>query len=117
MTVATAPFPKVSKAEITIPDRHATLDLKGKAAHGKIRLHGTGTLDTGEPFRIILRGYYAPVYDEQGDFVLAFTATKIRFTENGVKIPLIQSGIVHVESVDPSTGDFEEFIEEFDVVK
>ena len=36
-----------SEAEITVPDRHATLELKGKAVHGKIKLYGTGTLDSG----------------------------------------------------------------------
>ncbi len=102
-----------SEAEITVGDRHATLELKGKAVHGKIKLHGTGTLDSDESFRIILRGHYAPVYNEQGEFVLAFTAAKIQLMENGVHIPLIQSGIVHVEAVDPSTDDYHKFLEEF----
>lgn len=104
-----------SEAEITVADKHAKLDLKGKAAHGKLRLHGTGTLDSGEPFRIFLRGHFAPVYDQPGDFVVAFTAAKIRLMETGVKIPLIQDGIVHVESVDPTTDDYEKFLKEFDV--
>lgn len=103
-----------SEAEITVADKHAKLDLKGKAAHGKLRLHGTGTLDSGEPFRIFLRGHFAPVYDQPGDFVVAFTAAKIRLMETGVKIPLIQDGIVHVESVDPTTDDYEKFLKEFD---
>ncbi len=102
-----------SEAEITVGDRHATLELKGKAVHGKIKLHGTGTLDSGESFRIILRGHYAPVYGEQGEFVLAFNTAKIQLMENGVRIPLIQSGIVYVEAVDPSTNDYHKFLEEF----
>jgi hypothetical protein len=106
-----------SEAEITVGDRHATLDLKGKAAHGKLRLHGTGTLDNGEPFRIFLAGHFAPVYGHPGDFVVAFTAAKIHNMETGVKIPLIQDGIVHVESVDPTTDDYEEFLQEFDVTE
>ncbi len=104
-----------SEAEITVGDRHATLELKGKAVHGKIKLHGTGTLDSGESFRIILRGHYAPVYNEQGAFVLAFNTAKIQLMENGVRIPLIQSGIVHVEAVDPSTDDYNKFLEEFTI--
>ena len=102
-----------SEAEITVGDRHATLELKGKAVHGKIKLHGTGTLDSGESFRIILRGHYAPINDEQGAFVMAFNTAKIQFLENGLRMPLIQSGIVHVEAVDPSTNDYYKFLEEF----
>ena len=104
-----------AEAEITVADKHAKLDLKGKAAHGKLRLHGTGTLDSGEQFRIFLRGHFAPVYDQPGDFVVAFTAAKIRLMETGVKIPLIQDGIVHVESVDPTTDDYQKFLKGFDV--
>ena len=102
-----------SEAEITVPDRHATLELKGKAVNGKIKLYGTGTLDSGESFRIILRGHYAPVNDEQGAFVMAFSTAKIQFMENGLRMPLIQSGIVYVEAVDPSTDDYYKFLEEF----
>ncbi|MGY5147495.1 MAG: hypothetical protein ACW9W4_05815 [Candidatus Nitrosopumilus sp. bin_7KS] len=104
-----------SDAEITAADRHATLELKGKAINGKIKLHGTGTLDSGESFRIILRGHYTPVYDEQGTFVMAFTAAKIHSAENGIHMPLIQSGLVNVEAVNPSTDDYEKFVDEFTV--
>ena len=102
-------------AEIGVDERHATLDLTGKAVHGKLRLHGTGTLDNGEPFRIFLRGHFAPVYDQPGDFVVAFGAAKVHNMQTGAKIPLIQDGIVHVEPVDPTTDDYEEFLKEFDV--
>ena len=102
-----------AEAEITAGDRHATLELKGKAVNGKIKLHGTGTLDSGESFRIILRGHYVPVYDEQGAFVMAFQMAKIHSMENNIHIPLIQSGIVNVEAVNPSTDDYSKFLEEF----
>jgi len=102
-----------AEAEITAGDRHATLELKGKAVNGKIKLHGTGTLDSGESFRIILRGHYTPIYDEQGSFVMAFKTAKIHSMENGINIPLIQSGIVNVEAVNPSTDDYNKFLEEF----
>jgi len=60
-----------SAAEITVGDRHdIPLDLKGKAVNGKLRLHGTGTLDGGDTFRIILRGHYAPINGQPGDFAL-----------------------------------------------
>jgi hypothetical protein len=101
-----------SEAEITVSDRHAKLDLKGKAVNGKIKLHGTGTLDSGESFRIILRGHYTPVFNEQGIFVLDFSTAKILFKENGLDMRLIQSGIINVEAVDPSTNDYSKFLEE-----
>jgi len=105
-----------AEGEIFAADRHAKLDLTGKAYNGHLRLHGTGTLDTGEPFRILLRGHFAPVYDQPGDFVVAFTFAKIHNLETGLKIPLIQHGIVHVEPYDTlATDDYEEFLEEFDV--
>ena len=43
----------------------------------------------------------------------AFSTAKIQFMENGLRMPLIQSGIVHVEAVDPSTDDYYKFLEEF----
>ena len=88
-----------SKADIAVENRHATLELKGKAVDGKLRLHGTGTLDGGEPFRIILRGNYAPIYDQPGDFVLDWSMAKIQNMENGFRIPLAQDGVIHVEPV------------------
>lgn len=94
----------------------AELDLKGKAVHGKLRLHGSGTLEgSDEPFRIFLRGHYAPIAAQSGDFVLAFGAAKVHNMETGARIPLIQSGIVTVEPVDPSTDDYDRFIADFDV--
>ncbi|QLH06899.1 hypothetical protein [Nitrosopumilus ureiphilus] len=86
-----------SLADITVENRHATLELKGKAVDGKLRLHGTGTLDGGEPFRIILRGNYAPIYDQPGDFVLDWSMAKIQNMENGLRIPLAQDGVIHVK--------------------
>ena len=47
-----------STADISVGDRlDIPLELKGKAVNGKLRLHGTGTLDGGDTFRIILRGH------------------------------------------------------------
>ena len=90
-----------SEAKIIVGDRHATLDLKGKAVNGKLRLHGTGTLDSGDSFRIILRGHYAPINGQAGDFALDWSTAKIQNMENGIRIPLFQDGIVHVQPVDP----------------
>ena len=96
-----------SAAEISVGDRHdIPLDLKGKAVNGKLRLHGTGTLgDNGDTFRIILRGHYAPIYDQPGDFVVDWSMAKVQNMETGLRIPLAQFGTVHVEPVIPTVDD------------
>ncbi|MFQ5497637.1 MAG: hypothetical protein ACE5DU_07115 [Nitrosopumilus sp.] len=103
-----------SIADITVENRHAELELKGKAVNGKLRLHGTGTLDDGDSFRIILRGNYAPIYDQPGDFVLDWKTAKIQNMENGLRIPLAQVGEIYVEPVVPVV-DVDNFVSDFDV--
>jgi len=76
--------------------------LKGKAVNGKLRLHGTGTLDSGDSFRIILRGHYAPINGQAGDFALDWSTAKIQNMENGIRIPLFQDGVIHVNPVIPT---------------
>ena len=95
-----------SEAKISVADRDVPLELKGKAVNGKLRLHGTGTLDDGDSFRVILRGHYAPVHDQPGEFVLDFSTAKIQNMENGHRIPLSQNGIIHVEPVIHEVDDF-----------
>ena len=94
-----------SDAKISVADRNATLDLKGKAVNGKLRLQGTGTLEGGESFRIVLRGNYASISGHPGDFVLDFSAAQIQNMENGFRIPLIQDGVIHVEPAPISTDE------------
>ncbi|MCV0430178.1 hypothetical protein [Nitrosopumilus sp.] len=95
-----------SSAEISVGDRmDIPLELKGKAVNGKLRLHGTGTLDGGDTFRIILRGHYAPVADSPGFFVLDFSTAKVQNMENGLRIPLFQNGLIKVDPIF-STDDF-----------
>ena len=95
-----------STAEISVGDRlDIPLELKGKAVNGKLRLHGTGTLDGGDTFRIILRGHYAPVSDSPGTFVVDFSTAKVQNMENGLRIPLFQHGLIDVESVIPTVDD------------
>jgi len=107
-----------STAVITVGDRHdIPLDLKGKAVNGKLRLYGTGTLDGENSFRIILIGKYAPINDQPGDFVLDWSAAKIRNMETGIRIPLFQDGIIHVEPVVPVVDKFDDSVTEFDVVE
>ena len=96
-----------STADISVGDRlDIPLELKGKAVNGKLRLHGTGTLDGGDTFRIILRGHYAPVADSPGTFVLDFSTAKVQNMENGLRIPLFQHGLIDVEPVIPTVDDF-----------
>ncbi len=107
-----------STAEISVGDRHEIpLDLKGKAVNGKLRLYGTGTLDGENSFRIILIGKYAPINGQPGAFALDWTAAKIKNMETGIKIPLFQDGIVHVEPVVPVVDEFDDSVTEFDVVE
>lgn len=95
-----------STAEISVGDReNIELDLKGKAVNGKLRLHGTGTLDGGDTFRIILRGHYAPVADSPGTFILDFSTAKVQNMENGLRIPLFQHGPITVEPVISTVDD------------
>ena len=95
-----------STAEISVGDREdIELDLKGKAVNGKLRLHGTGTLEGGDTFRIILRGHYAPVADSPGTFILDFSTAKVQNMENGLRIPLFQHGPITVSPVISTVDD------------
>jgi len=95
-----------SIAEISVGDRiDIPLELKGKAVNGKLRLPGTGTLDGGDTFRIILRGHYATVADSPGTFVLDFSTAKVQNMENGLRIPLFQHGLINVDPVIPTVDD------------
>lgn len=75
-------------------------------------LRGTGTLESGDTFRIILRGHYAPIHDEPGQFVLDFSMAKIQNMENGLRIPLVQSGVINVEPVIPVANEIDELAAE-----
>ncbi|MFQ5475423.1 MAG: hypothetical protein ACE5DT_00140 [Nitrosopumilus sp.] len=105
-----------SDTKISVGDRHdIPLDLKGKAVNGKLRLHGTGTLDGGDSFRIILRGHYAPIHDQPGDFVVDWSMAKIQNMENGLRIPLAQYGTVHVEPATPVVDDIADLEAELNI--
>jgi hypothetical protein len=62
-------------------------------------------LDGGDTFRIILRGHYAPVHDSPGTFVLDFSTAKVQNMENGLRIPLLQHGLIDVEPVLPTLSN------------
>ncbi len=88
------------KAEGTmkVEDRDVKLLLKGKAFDGKLRLHGSGVLDSGLEFRISLVGNYAPSLVEN-EYALGFKAAKIKFSEDSIRIPLMQVGKAYVYPV------------------
>ena len=95
-----------SSATITVGDRvDIPLELKGKAVDGKLRLHGTGSLNGDDTFRIILRGHYAPVNDSPGEFVLDFSTAKVQNMESGLRIPLFQHGLITVYPVISTVDD------------
>ncbi|MGQ0794649.1 MAG: hypothetical protein ACT4N5_00490 [Nitrosopumilaceae archaeon] len=93
-----------AEGEIIVADRIAKLELQGKAHHDKIALHGIGTLENGEQFRVSLKGFFAPIAqpndtdgDDRGDFALAFTHASVKYMDSGLRIPLMQVGKVYVE--------------------
>ncbi|MGY5144264.1 MAG: hypothetical protein ACW9XH_07250 [Candidatus Nitrosopumilus sp. bin_32a] len=95
-----------SSAKITVGDReNIPLELKGQAVHGKLRLHGTGSLNGDDTFRIILRGHYAPVNDSPSEFVLDFSTAKVQNMDSGLRIPLFQHGIIDVKPVISTVDD------------
>ena len=96
-----------SDSTISVGERDVPLELKGKAVNGKLRLHGTGELDNGESFRLILRGNYAPIYDQPGQFVVDWSFAKIQNMENGFRLPLFINGEITVTPVVPVTDEIE----------
>jgi hypothetical protein len=84
-----------STGELTVGDRHAKLDLSGFARGNIIHLQGSGTLDNGEAFRIMLRGHFAPT-DERNVYAVAFTNAHIQYMDSGLRVPLMQVGSVTI---------------------
>ncbi len=74
----------------------ANVFLKGNAHDGKIRLTGTGTSEDGINLNLILRGHYAPISEQPGQFALDWTFSKIQVPENGIKISMFQDGIISI---------------------
>ena len=109
-----------SDSKLSIGDRDAKVELKGKVNDNNLRLNGTGELSDGTEFRIILRGHYAPIAGSEGDFAVAFTTALVHTAsaDNTIRVPLALVGQVHTESVKPiavNTDDISQEIE--DVVK
>lgn len=74
----------------------ANVSLKGMAnpETGKIKLTGKGMADSGVEFILILRGNYAPIYEQEDKYALNWSTAKIYVPETGIKIPLLQQGTI-----------------------
>lgn len=68
-------------------------------------------------FRIILRGHYALIAGQSGDSVLDFSVTKIQNMADGIKIPLVLDGVVHVEPAIPVVNELDGLITELDALE
>jgi hypothetical protein len=92
-----------SAGELAVGDRHAKLDLSGFARGNVIHLQGSGSLDNGEAFRIMLRGHFAPT-DDRNVYAVAFTNAHIQYMNSGLRVPLMQVGSVTIiDTILPAT--------------
>ena len=109
-----------SDSKLSIGDRDAKVELKGKVSDNKLRLNGTGELSDGTEFRIILRGHYAPITGSEGDFAVAFTTAIVHTAsvDNTISIPLALVGQVHTDPVKPIVVNPDDISQEIeDIVK
>jgi hypothetical protein len=84
-----------STGEMMVGDRHAKLDLSGFARGNVIHLQGSGSLENGDAFRIMLRGHFAPT-DDRNVYAVAFTNAHIQYMDSGLRVPLMQVGSVTI---------------------
>ncbi|MDH3611488.1 MAG: hypothetical protein OEM79_06980 [Nitrosopumilus sp.] len=80
-----------SVGKLDVEKREATLLLKGKAYDGHLILRGTGVLEGGQEFKVILVGTYFPT-QIKGEYALGFTGAYVGFGDTGFRIPLMQVG-------------------------
>ena len=93
----------ISTGELTVGERHAKLDLSGFARGNVIHLQGSGSLDNGDAFRIMLRGHFAPT-DDRNVYAIAFTNAHIQYMSSGLRVPLMQVGSVTIiDTILPAT--------------
>jgi hypothetical protein len=94
-----------STGELMVGDRHAKLDLSGFARGNVIHLQGNGSLESGESFRIMLRGHFAPT-DDRNVYAVAFTNAHIQYMDSGIRVPLMQVGSVTIiDTILPATAE------------
>ena len=96
-----------SDSALSVGDRDAKVELKGKVTDNKLRLFGTGVLNDGTEFKIILRGHYAPIANSDGDFAVAFKTAIVSTTntDESIRIPLALVGQVETEIIEPVVVD------------
>lgn len=85
-----------SESKVDFGSGKADVFLKGTAKDGKIKLTGGGTSEDGIVLSLILRGHYAPIFEQPGQFALDWTFSKISVPQNGIKILLLQDGIISI---------------------
>ena len=91
-----------SDSIISIGEKNAIVGLKGKVIENKLRLNGSGELNDGSQFRIILRGHFAPIDDTNENFALVFkTAIISTTTDERIKIPMVLIGQVNAKPIEP----------------
>ena len=88
----------ISTSKVDYYSGIADVFLKGSANDGKIRLTGTGTSEDGIDLRLILRGNYAPIFEQEDKFALDWKFSKIHVPANGIQILLLQDGIIEIMS-------------------
>ena len=76
---------------LNVEKRDAELLLKGKAYDGHLILRGTGILEGGQEFKVILVGTYVPTLVE-GEYALGFKGAYVGFGDTGFRILLMQVG-------------------------
>ena len=91
-----------SDSIISIGEKKAIVGLKGKVIENKLRLNGSGELNDGSQFRIILRGHFAPIDDTNENFALVFKTAIISTTiDERIKIPMVLVGQVNTIPIKP----------------
>ena len=90
-----------SNSELSIGETNAKIELKGKVKDSKLRLNGSGELEDGTPFRIILRGYFVPIENIEHDYVVAFKTVIISTTDERQRIPVALVGQVNIDAIEP----------------
>jgi len=84
-----------AEGNLKVDKRDVKLVLKGKAIDGHLILRGTGMLEGGQEFKIVLVGSYAPTLVE-GEYALGFRGAYVQFADNGFRVPMMQVGKVFV---------------------
>jgi len=86
----------VTTAQIDYSSGTGEVTLKGKASDGQISLTGDGISNDGISFKLILRGNYAPIHEQEDQFALDWKFATIHVPKSGINILLLQDGIIEI---------------------